>query len=411
MMGFDRFAISLIAGGCALSAVTSGCSPLQANTSPEVESPTRWRTLAARLSVQTSSPVLQMSYRVQGGPVGVTRTGTLELQGSNGNFRIGDLAVGPGYTLYLTGETLAGDLCEGHSAFAMLDQTTTELSVAVRCGASATDRDTGGDVVVSVTLPEPETVECAEVASLAVQPSPSTPKAVEVVGTLVGVVEDSTWSTQGATLLRSGPTEATLGCSEERVPLVVTWTLITAGCPPRSMTFEAGAYCHRFASQETDAGAAWEAEAGAWGADGGLAWVDAAIMDFPSPSDAGELPDATTEAHDGADEEEALDAGASLGNEPMLDADVPSLSEPAGPSTEPDAGPMEPPSEPDVTPTEDAGTATGADAGAANGEEVVDVEAATTDETETGPDAGVESGLPGSAAGSRAESRRRNPPK
>src|SRR5690349_23678267 len=95
-----------------------------------------------------------VNYTVTGGPSSVSRPGTVNVANSSVlRFRVGDLPVGPNYTMALGATTSTGTACAGSAGFAIADNTVSTLTMTLTCGEGVKyDVDANGDVSVSVDI-------------------------------------------------------------------------------------------------------------------------------------------------------------------------------------------------------------------------------------------------------------------
>src|SRR5689334_8389047 len=137
--------LALALGGC------SGSDSLNRGKS-SAENPTS--SLQMNLTLPGGLTINTVNYSVTGGPGSISRNGPINVQNSSVlRFRVGNLPVGPGYTINLGGSTTTGVSCAGTQTFGIADNLVTTITMTLTCGTGVQyEVDNAGDVSVSVDV-------------------------------------------------------------------------------------------------------------------------------------------------------------------------------------------------------------------------------------------------------------------
>ena len=162
----------LAAAAAAIAMVLGGCSASEPSTkdNSNVNSPVS--ELQANLTLPNGTVINSINYTVSGSLLPLARSGVVNLANSTQlRFRVGNLPVGPGYTMALAGTTVAGESCAGTAGFTIADNLVTTLTMTLVCGSGVVaEVDANGDVSVSVEVVNEAGVVCPVVTGISALP-------------------------------------------------------------------------------------------------------------------------------------------------------------------------------------------------------------------------------------------------
>jgi hypothetical protein len=221
-----------------LALALAGCSETGSTTTETSNQTSPVSSLQMNLTLPDGTVINTVNYSVTGGPSSVTRSGVVNVENSTQlRFRVGNLPVGPGYTMALGGTTVSGSACAGSAGFDIADNQVTTLTMTLVCGTGVVyEIDGNGDVAVTVEVTNEAGVTCPVVTGISALP-------LEVlVGfslQLEGYATSTTdvtyaWSGAGGTF-SAGTAAATAYLCQAAGDNALTFTIAKPGCDPSSI--------------------------------------------------------------------------------------------------------------------------------------------------------------------------------
>jgi hypothetical protein len=222
--------------------VIAACSGPSSGGPPEVTA-----TGSAAISVQGAVTLTSLSYSISNG--GPTLAGTVPV-GNLVSFQIGNIPVGSGYILTLTGTDSAGFSCTGASSpCTVSDYAVTMINVPIVCltdGSIVQSNPNAGAIQGTATITvdgSANNIDCVSLAGLTANPSDIAPgTSGTITSTETGGSAPIVWSTLVETTYTGLPYTGSFGTLPTfTCPTAATWTgtvLVTAtvtepaGCAP-----------------------------------------------------------------------------------------------------------------------------------------------------------------------------------
>jgi hypothetical protein len=171
------------------------------------------------------------------GPGDVSRTSNVDVTNSSIlRFRVGNLPVGPGYTMTLSAITADGANCAGTEPFAVENAQVTDLMMVLTCANTvAPESDTQGDLTVNVDVETAPALSCPVVTGISSLPLEAFAGGVMELEGFASSTSDVTyaWTGTGGTFSTPASATANFTCqgSGERT---LTFAISKPGCPGSS---------------------------------------------------------------------------------------------------------------------------------------------------------------------------------
>jgi hypothetical protein len=221
-----------------LALALAGCSGSGSTTTGTSPNTNAVSSLDMHLTLPDGTVINSVNYTVSGGPTSLTRSGVVNVENSTSlRFRVGNLPVGPGYTMALGATTTTGTACAGSAGFDILDNQVTTLTMTLVCGTGvAVEVDNNGDVSVTVEVVNEAGVTCPVVTGISALPlEVLVGFSLELEGFATSTTDTTfAWSGPGGTF--AAPTAAATGyLCEVAGDNALTFTISKPGCDPSSM--------------------------------------------------------------------------------------------------------------------------------------------------------------------------------
>jgi hypothetical protein len=192
------------------------------------------------LTLPGGEVINSVTYTVTGGPSSVSRSQSVNVTNSSVlRFQVGDLPVGPGYTMALTATTQAGLDCAVTGTFAVANNTVTTLMLTLQCGSTTPtpDHDDAGDLRVNVDISVSDGIACPSVTGVSSLPLETATGSVVALEAFVSQSAGVTnaWTGTGGTFSAPSASASSFICAGvgERT---LTFTANKTGCAPATTT-------------------------------------------------------------------------------------------------------------------------------------------------------------------------------
>ncbi|MFM2416005.1 MAG: hypothetical protein RL385_728 [Pseudomonadota bacterium] len=127
--------------------------------------------IVAKLQLPTGDTLASLSFTLRDAERRILRAGNVSLQRSgHGDFRVGALPFGDGYTLELTGTSAAGSSCAGTASFSVQSASVTSVSIALVCVDGAEEKPQR-DLEVNLSVDSGVAETCSVITGLGGEPT------------------------------------------------------------------------------------------------------------------------------------------------------------------------------------------------------------------------------------------------
>jgi len=228
------------AAAIVLAMAITGCQSSASTKAAENDQQGESGELKMNLTLPNGYVIDTVSYTVEGTLLSAPQSDTVNVANSTTlRFRVGNLPIGPGYTMNLAATTTGGVQCSGMSPFAIVDAGVTTLSMTLACGGSANtvDMDANGDVEVNVNVVvNPDGVACPVVTGITALPlEVLVGSDIELIGYASSTPDSYAWSGAGGTFSAATAASTNYTCTAAG-DHVLTFGIVEATCATSAQT-------------------------------------------------------------------------------------------------------------------------------------------------------------------------------